>query len=135
MWENIKQHLQNEQIFFVFLIITASFGSFILGRYSISPDAPNQKPQIIITHGAFSVMSDSNSQATEGELSLLQSNDEYKNVSQSTTDQYVASKSGKRYHHLTCPGAKQIKNENKIFFSTTQAAEAAGYTRAANCSR
>lgn len=45
----------------------------------------------------------------------------------------VASKNGTRYHYLHCPGAKQIKEENKISFSTPVEAEAAGYLLAANC--
>lgn len=46
----------------------------------------------------------------------------------------VASKNGQRYHFAHCAGAKQIKEENKIVFASPQAAEAAGYTLAANCS-
>ncbi len=45
----------------------------------------------------------------------------------------VGSKNGSKYHYLTCSGAKQIKEENRIYFKTSQAAEAAGYTLAANC--
>lgn len=45
----------------------------------------------------------------------------------------VASKNGSKYHFLHCPGAKQIKEENKIVFATPAAAEAAGFTLAANC--
>ncbi len=45
----------------------------------------------------------------------------------------VVSKNGVRYHYLHCSGAKQIKEENKIVFSTPATAEAAGYTLAANC--
>ena len=45
----------------------------------------------------------------------------------------VASKNGARYHYPHCSGAKQIKEENKIVFPTPAAAEAAGYTLAANC--
>jgi hypothetical protein len=45
----------------------------------------------------------------------------------------VASKNGSKYHYSYCPGAKQIKEENKIVFSTTEAAEASGYSLAANC--
>ena len=47
--------------------------------------------------------------------------------------QYVASKSGSKYHLPWCPGAKQMKEENKIFFNSKEEAEAAGYTPAANC--
>ena len=46
----------------------------------------------------------------------------------------VVSKNGSRYHFPHCSGAKQIKEENKIVFPTPEAAEAAGYTLAANCS-
>ena len=46
----------------------------------------------------------------------------------------VVSKNGTKYHYLHCSGAKQIKEENKIVFATPAAAEAAGYTLAANCS-
>lgn len=50
-----------------------------------------------------------------------------------TTGQIVASKNGTKYHELTCPGAKQIVAANRIYFASPAAAEAAGYTRAANC--
>lgn len=46
----------------------------------------------------------------------------------------VASKSGSKYHYLHCPGAKQIREENKVFFPSASSAEASGYTLAGNCS-
>ncbi|OHA88971.1 MAG: hypothetical protein A3C70_00475 [Candidatus Zambryskibacteria bacterium RIFCSPHIGHO2_02_FULL_43_14] len=45
----------------------------------------------------------------------------------------VVSKNSTKYHYSHCSGAKQIKEENKIIFATPTAAEAAGYTLAANC--
>jgi len=45
----------------------------------------------------------------------------------------IVSKNGARYHYPHCASAKQIKEENKIIFPTPAAAEAAGYTLAANC--
>ena len=45
----------------------------------------------------------------------------------------VGSKNGSKYHYSHCSGAKQIKEENKIVFSSPQTAEAAGYSLAANC--
>lgn len=47
--------------------------------------------------------------------------------------QYVASKSGTKYHYPWCGSAKQIKEENKIWFTTRAEAEAAGYLPAGNC--
>lgn len=48
-------------------------------------------------------------------------------------EKYVASRSGSKYHLVSCPGAQSIKSENKIFFASKTEAEAAGYTPAANC--
>ena len=47
--------------------------------------------------------------------------------------QYVASKNGTAYHYPWCPGAQKIKEENKIWFQTREAAEAKGYKPAGNC--
>lgn len=47
--------------------------------------------------------------------------------------QYVASRTGKSYHLPWCSGAKQIKEENKVWFASKEAAEAAGYAPAKNC--
>jgi len=46
---------------------------------------------------------------------------------------FVASKNGTKYHYPWCPGAQSIKEENKIWFSTKEEAEKAGYQPASNC--
>ena len=46
---------------------------------------------------------------------------------------YVASKSGTKYHYPWCPGALNIKEENKIWFSSKEQAESNGYSPAGNC--
>ncbi|MDO8624055.1 MAG: hypothetical protein Q7R54_01745 [bacterium] len=45
----------------------------------------------------------------------------------------VASKNGTKYFLPWCGGASQIKDENKIWFKSKEAAETAGYQPAANC--
>jgi hypothetical protein len=45
----------------------------------------------------------------------------------------VASKNGTKYHFLWCPGASTIKEENKIYFTSKEEAEKAGYKPAVNC--
>jgi len=47
----------------------------------------------------------------------------------------VTSKKSKTkvYHHTWCSGAARIKEENKLWFETSIAAEAAGYSLAGNC--
>ena len=52
---------------------------------------------------------------------------------EATGGQYVASKSGSKYHFPWCAGAQSIKEENKIWFDSKEEAMAAGYAPAANC--
>lgn len=51
--------------------------------------------------------------------------------------QVVASKNStsQLYHFLWCSGAKRIKEENKITFSSEQEAQSKGYTLASNCQK
>ncbi len=46
---------------------------------------------------------------------------------------FVGSRSGKAYHYPWCPGAKRIKEENKVWFHTKEEAVGKGYHPAANC--
>ena len=46
---------------------------------------------------------------------------------------YVASKNGRTYALPTCPSANTISEANKIWFTTKEEAERAGYRAAANC--
>jgi hypothetical protein len=45
----------------------------------------------------------------------------------------LGSKNGTKYHLPWCAGASRIKEENKIWFSSPEEAERAGYEPAANC--
>lgn len=46
---------------------------------------------------------------------------------------FVASKNGTKYYLPSCGGAGRIKEENKVWFTTKEDAEASGYTPASNC--
>lgn len=46
---------------------------------------------------------------------------------------YVASKNGSKYYLASCGGAARISEANKVWFDSALAAQAAGYTPAANC--
>ncbi|MBI1975666.1 MAG: hypothetical protein HYS59_01545 [Candidatus Vogelbacteria bacterium] len=50
-----------------------------------------------------------------------------------STGNYVASKTGTKYHFPWCPGATRIQSENKIWFETAELARSAGYSPASNC--
>jgi hypothetical protein len=45
----------------------------------------------------------------------------------------LASKNGTKYYLPECAGADKISEANKVWFVSTSAARAAGYTPAANC--
>jgi len=45
----------------------------------------------------------------------------------------VGSKNSDKYHLPECPGAKQISEQNKIWFDSIEAAKKAGYKPAGNC--
>lgn len=46
---------------------------------------------------------------------------------------YVGSKNSSKYHLPWCSGAARIVEENKVWFSSKEEAEQAGYAPAANC--
>ena len=46
----------------------------------------------------------------------------------------LSSRNGSVYYYAWCSGAKRIKEENKIWFATREAAEKAGLKQAGNCS-
>lgn len=108
--QKIKDRIEERKIdlsiaAIIFLVGLASFG---LGR--LSAVLPEKTP-VTVTESAF-VMQKSG-EAEKG--------------------RYVASKNGSAYHLPSCSGAQRIKEENKIWFSTKQEAEALGYRPAGNC--
>lgn len=46
---------------------------------------------------------------------------------------YFASKRGKKYYPLGCSTGKTIKQENRIYFQTSNEAEKAGFSLASSC--
>lgn len=46
---------------------------------------------------------------------------------------FVGSRTGKKYHLPTCPGALRIHDNNKIWFQSREDAVSKGYTPAGNC--
>ena len=46
---------------------------------------------------------------------------------------YVASKNGKNYYHISCSGVGRINEENKIYFKTKDDAEKQGFKPSKTC--
>lgn len=59
--------------------------------------------------------------------------EEYPLIAPGTQGQVVASKGGTKYYLPSCAGANRISDANKIWFISSAAANAAGYSPATNC--
>jgi hypothetical protein len=114
MSEKLKSWLLDDAVFYALLVVFIAVVAFLLGRNSM-------------------VYTQSHSAGVQ--ISQLTTPPAEPTTDAFTTDQatVVASRSGTKYHLPTCPGAKQIKETNKIVFSSTAEAKAAGYSAAANC--
>ncbi len=97
----------------VILIFTAGFG---LGRVSVYEES---RPQVSVYESRIGGAQQAGGSAGASAPVAL--------------GDIVASKSGARYHFTWCSGAKQIKEENKIYFKTAAEARLRGYTPASNC--
>ena len=60
-------------------------------------------------------------------------NPNIKAPSQKLDTRVVVSKNSDKYHYSWCSGAKRIKPENQIWFTSAQEAENRGYVLAGNC--
>jgi competence protein ComEC len=115
--EKIKP-IENDLIL-VAVIILVAFISFGLGR--LSKIRENKTPITVDLSTTLGVKN-----ITENQQAAVAG-------SQAGEKLYVASKSGTKYHYPWCSGALNIKEENKIWFSSKEQAAAAGYTPASNC--
>ena len=109
------------KLFLSITIILVALLSFGIGRLSV---AGNREP-VRIEYDEQLTTDDSQSTTNKNQTASV--------INAVREESVVTSKNGARYHYPYCAGAKQIKEENKIVFPTPAAAEAAGYTLAANC--
>lgn len=123
-----KDFLEEADVVLVLIIMMTAVCSFALGRYSVTERTSSTST--FNTQPATYTESKKVSETKKGEL---YSAEESSITNIPTEGAYVASKSGTKYHLPWCAGAKQIKNENKIWFDTKEDAESAGYAPASNC--
>ena len=103
-------------LFIAGIIFFTGLSSFGLGRLSV-----DLKPALPISVTDIATSSDPDQHAPI--------------AGDNQTDKKVfASRNGSTYYYAWCSGAKRIKEENKIWFATREAAEKAGFKQAGNCS-
>lgn len=114
----------------VFLIAMASFG---LGRLSVI--WPAKEPIRIDQAGENDQSLRPRSGLGEAAIQnvFTERSDPPASSFSSLRGNFVASRNGSSYHLPSCPGALNIKEENKIWFRTKEEAAAAGYKPAGNC--
>ncbi len=138
MLKKFKVLFDNDGVFFSTVIILVGVISFGLGQKSlVSENLQKQSDNklqagIVFIDNAFSAVATSttfvSSSGKDIDLKVVKNKKE-----NNGSLKIVASRSGTKYHLITCSGAKRIKEKNKIFFSSETEAEAAGYEPAANC--
>ena len=124
MYDKFKSLLSDDAVFYGLLILLTAIASFGLGRWSVASEA-TIVPKESITFTQTALLPESGLQISGEEESGV--------TTVSASGQYVGSKNGTKYHLTTCPGAKQIKEENKVYFASKEEAQKSGYTPASNC--
>lgn len=120
----INTLIKNKDFLVVLLILLVGFGSFGLGKLSAIEERKTNvrienSPQTSKMGQIGAVYGSKSTQGSQGALEEGR--------------RYVASKNGTKYHHPWCPAALKISEKNKIWFSSQEEAEKAGYTPASNC--
>ena len=138
MWYKFKYILKDDGFYYGSIIVLVAVISFGLGRWSVSPSLFDAIPHKITVSQSASLGAISNTStstpATKAQKDLQKTTVPPVLIPLTSENAlYVASKSGEKYHLLTCPGAKQIKEENKIYFASKEDAMKNGYGPASNC--
>jgi hypothetical protein len=122
-----KGFFSNTEVLLAGLIVIVGVSSFALGRVSVPRNMGDVDTEAAVM----------TSEKNKGEILETVSADAAESIEAPVISQaeggYVASKNGTKYHLPWCGSAKQIKEENKIWFATKEEAERAGYTPASNC--
>jgi len=113
MNEKLKSFVLDDAFYYALLVVLVAIVAFLLGRNSLG-HIQSQGAGVQISQPTTKVEKNEDAQAN-------------------AFTAVVVSRSGTKYHLPTCPGAKQIKETNKIVFSSVAQAKAAGYSAAANC--
>ncbi len=132
---NIKRFFGDSDTLIALVLLCVSMCSFILGRVSVlgtgAFDMSQNNAEIISSIDESITLKSQEPPLIESSERVSATTAEIPIVASS--GQYVGSKNGTKYHLPWCAGAQQIKEENKVWFSSKKEAEGAGYTPAANC--
>ena len=124
--EKIKQFIESEKgkdILVVIIVILVGLGSFELGRLS----KENGSEGIKIEYGDQyqGTSQTANAISAVPDVGRLETN--------SSGKTFFASSRGSKYYSTSCSAGKTIKQENRVWFTTGEGAEKAGYALSSSC--
>jgi len=123
-----KTGIDRVTIIYLFIIVGVGISSFGLGRISLNNSLnENSDSDMIMTE------TENEKESADWRTDIKNSEILATQPTQSTEKRYVASKNGKMYYSIDCSGAKRIKTENEVWFSTREDAEKSGYTLSSTC--
>ena len=117
--EKIKGGLDIADITLIFIVILVGTASYGLGRLSVDKGGNSATPNKVV------ILDGEDLDPTEDKI--LSENTE------TNEGKYLASRNGTKYYTKDCSGAKTINEENKIWFSSEEEAELAGYEKSSTC--
>ncbi|MFZ2205318.1 MAG: hypothetical protein WAV23_01890 [Minisyncoccia bacterium] len=123
--EKIKYFIESDNgkdILTVIIVVLVGLGSFGIGR--LSKDSTSSGVQISYENQEASVIRSTESTTPKTPNS---------NIVQKTSQNYFASKRGQKYYSIGCSAGKTIKEENRIYFSSSTEAEQSGYELSSSC--
>jgi hypothetical protein len=127
--EKIKGFLESEKgkdILVVIIVILVGLGSFELGRLSKESASGGVKIE-------YPSQGDEVTQPVDSTQTSLKNSNTNVASSDSSGKTFFASSRGSKYYTTSCSAGKTIKQENRVWFSTGEEAEAAGYTLSSAC--
>ena len=139
MIEKLKSLLLSDRVFMMLLVVLVGVSGFALGRHSTIAGEPVSPSGVSLVAAApaaavpTALPAAPPPSAAETAALRIKEDSVQPPTAAAGDGPFVASRNGSKYHHITCSGAARIKEENKVFFPSETAAQAAGYTRAANC--
>jgi len=128
--QKIKQFLESEKgkdVMTIVIVILVGICSFYLGRLSNQTSTDGLK----IEYKEQEASAIGANTPNNGPIRLNPSISEKTN--NDSRGSYFASKKGKKYYPNGCSAGKTIKQENRIYFSTTTEAEKAGFILSSSC--
>ncbi len=143
MWDKFKYVLKDDGFYYGTIILLVGVISFGLGRWSMTTSLEKAVPGAITVNqsaslGAIGGNPNSKTASTSSKNPAEQEKVANTSVVAPTpitaeNAAFVGSRKGTKYHLLSCPGAKQISEENKLFFASKEDAMKSGYSPASNC--